>query len=152
MGALRSVCFVRRALGLFCFQPVRVHVLADAAAGGDDLGVGRAADVDEADLVVLAVAAAGRRLILVLEPVRADDDGIAQRAANVVLVELRAVWNIPRSSAPKWNSPMTTGMSTPAGSSKSATLYLYWLKPMTSQYLAAAWAARSLTQAKRQPR
>ena len=34
-------------------------------------------------------------------------------------VATRPVWNIPRSSAPKWNSPLIMGLSTaPAGRSR----------------------------------
>ncbi len=54
----------------------RIHFLTDLAAGLDNLGIGGVADVDEADLVVLAVEAAGKGLVAELEPVRAHDNRI----------------------------------------------------------------------------
>ena len=49
-----------------------VHRLADGAGGASELWVRTVADVDEADLICLAVAAPEKRLVAVLEPVAAD--------------------------------------------------------------------------------
>ena len=68
-----------------------VHVSADGSDGLDEFFIRRVGKVDQADLVVLAVAAAGGRLRSVLEPVRSDPVRVLQRAADVILVMLRPV-------------------------------------------------------------
>ncbi len=57
-----------------------IHCFADGAGSGGKLGVGSVADVDKADLVVLAIAAADEGLVAVLEPVRANEERVAERA------------------------------------------------------------------------
>src|SRR5690606_8955464 len=71
-------------------QAVARHLFTDLAGGRGELGVGRVGDIDEADLVAFAVPAAGERLVAELEPVRADDVGVDQRALKEAGVGERA--------------------------------------------------------------
>lgn len=75
-----------RIRSLFFRRSNLVQPIADSTRGSDDLRVGRIADVDESDLIVLAVAAASNVLFTILEPVRADDVRVTQRLREVVLI------------------------------------------------------------------
>ena len=106
---------------MLAFRAQGVHPLADVAHGGDRLCIRRVAHVDPADLEVLAVEAPGRNVVGILMPVRADYATVAQRAFEVTAIRGGALGLVPeldqparigpRSSAPKWNSPMMTGLS-----------------------------------------
>jgi len=57
--------------------PQTIHHFPDVTGGGDDLGVGRAANIDESYLAVLPVEPPGRRLVHIREVVRPHNSGIA---------------------------------------------------------------------------
>ncbi|MBT4504160.1 MAG: hypothetical protein HOC74_40895, partial [Gemmatimonadetes bacterium] len=73
-----------------------IEVVAHHSTRFNRFGIGRIAYIDETDLVVLPVPASSRGLILILEPVGADDEGITERPHDVVPVQFRAVPLIAR--------------------------------------------------------
>ena len=73
-------------IGEFAVFPVRIHILSDLPGRFGQLRIGGVGDIDEADLVALAVPAARQRLVAKLEPVRPDHGRIAQRSLQITLV------------------------------------------------------------------
>ena len=80
---------------------VVVHVLSDLPRGAAEVRIRPVADIDEPDLVRLAVAASEQRLVAVLEPVAADDARIAESALHEAGERPRALLLAPHGTQPR---------------------------------------------------
>ncbi len=69
-------------------RPRRIHRRRDFADGFDHFRIRRIGDVQKTYLIVLAVRATSKRLVLPLEPVRANDARILQTASHIRLESL----------------------------------------------------------------
>ena len=68
-----------------------VHIVSDPADSGYCFRLRCVADIDEADLIVFAVAPSGSGLVFVLEPVCTDDVRICKCALNIAFICFGAV-------------------------------------------------------------